>query len=49
MACLFVSSKVEDTIKKLKDIMLATYFYRHPGATDWDSEGKVWQLEDLAL
>ncbi|KAF9273443.1 hypothetical protein BGZ68_001515 [Mortierella alpina] len=40
MACLFVSSKVEDTIKKLKDIMLATYFYRHPGATDWDSESK---------
>ncbi|KAG0348634.1 RNA polymerase II C-terminal domain kinase beta subunit [Podila minutissima] len=41
MACLFVSCKVEDTIKKLKDIMIATYYYRHPNATDWDSESKV--------
>ncbi|KAF9284854.1 RNA polymerase II C-terminal domain kinase beta subunit [Mortierella antarctica] len=40
MACLFVSCKVEDTIKKLKDIMIATYYYRHPNATDWDSESK---------
>ncbi|KAF9920832.1 hypothetical protein FBU30_009216 [Linnemannia zychae] len=38
MACLFVSSKVEDTIKKLKDIMIATYIFRHPNATDWDTE-----------
>jgi len=41
MACLFVSSKVEDTIKKLKDIMMATYSYRHPEAADWDPESKV--------
>lgn len=41
MACLFVSSKVEDTIKKLKDIMIATYLHRHPHATDWDTESKV--------
>ncbi|KAG0330585.1 RNA polymerase II C-terminal domain kinase beta subunit [Podila horticola] len=40
MACLFVSCKVEDTIKKLKDIMIATYYYRYPNATDWDSESK---------
>ncbi|KAF9275155.1 hypothetical protein BGZ88_002504 [Linnemannia elongata] len=40
MACLFVSSKVEDTIKKLKDIMIATYIFRHPNATDWDTESK---------
>ncbi|KAK3819678.1 MAG: cyclin-like protein [Benniella sp.] len=40
MACLFVSSKVEDTIKKLKDIMMATYSYRHPEAADWDPESK---------
>ncbi|KAF9082841.1 RNA polymerase II C-terminal domain kinase beta subunit [Mortierella sp. AD031] len=40
MACLFVSSKVEDTIKKLKDIMIATYIFRHPHATDWDPESK---------
>lgn len=43
MACLFVSSKVEDTIKKLKDIMIATYIFRHPNATDWDTESKVGQ------
>ncbi|KAG0006064.1 RNA polymerase II C-terminal domain kinase beta subunit [Modicella reniformis] len=41
MACLFVSSKVEDTIKKLKDIMMATYSYRHPDSADWDPESKV--------
>ncbi|KAF9970288.1 RNA polymerase II C-terminal domain kinase beta subunit [Actinomortierella ambigua] len=40
MACLFVSSKVEDTIKKLKDIMMATYHYRHPNVVDWDPESK---------
>ncbi|KAG0315622.1 RNA polymerase II C-terminal domain kinase beta subunit [Dissophora globulifera] len=40
MACLFVSSKVEDTIKKLKDIMMATYYYRHPDTADWDPESK---------
>ncbi|KAG0356988.1 RNA polymerase II C-terminal domain kinase beta subunit [Gamsiella multidivaricata] len=40
MACLFVSSKVEDTIKKLKDIMMVNYSYRHPHATDWDPESK---------
>ncbi|KAI1312668.1 RNA polymerase II C-terminal domain kinase beta subunit [Mortierella claussenii] len=40
MACLFVSSKVEDTIKKLKDIMLATYIFRHPDAPDWDPESR---------
>ncbi|KAG0051578.1 RNA polymerase II C-terminal domain kinase beta subunit [Gryganskiella cystojenkinii] len=40
MACLFVSSKVEDTIKKLKDIMTATYLHRHPHVTDWDPESK---------
>lgn len=40
MACLFVSCKVEDTIKKLKDIMIATYYYRYPNASDWDSESK---------
>ncbi|KAF9430393.1 hypothetical protein BGZ94_007044 [Podila epigama] len=40
MACLFVSCKVEDTIKKLKDIMIATYQYRHPNSTDWDPESK---------
>ncbi|KAF9181444.1 hypothetical protein BGZ51_005436 [Haplosporangium sp. Z 767] len=40
MACLFVSAKVEDTIKKLKDIMMATYNYRHPHVTDWDPESK---------
>ncbi|KAG0233624.1 RNA polymerase II C-terminal domain kinase beta subunit [Mortierella sp. GBA43] len=40
MACLFVSSKVEDTIKKLKDIMMASYSYRHPDTPDWDPESK---------
>ncbi|KAG0285246.1 RNA polymerase II C-terminal domain kinase beta subunit [Linnemannia gamsii] len=40
MACLFVSSKVEDTIKKLKDIMIATYIFRHPNVIDWDTESK---------
>ncbi|KAG0257670.1 RNA polymerase II C-terminal domain kinase beta subunit, partial [Actinomortierella ambigua] len=40
MACLFVSSKVEDTIKKLKDIMMAAYHYRHPDVVDWDPESK---------
>ncbi|KAF9904868.1 hypothetical protein BX616_001154, partial [Lobosporangium transversale] len=40
MACLFVSSKVEDTIKKLKDIMVATFIYRHSDATDWDPESR---------
>ncbi|KAG0042857.1 RNA polymerase II C-terminal domain kinase beta subunit, partial [Linnemannia elongata] len=30
----------EDTIKKLKDIMIATYIFRHPNATDWDTESK---------
>ncbi|KAG0235042.1 hypothetical protein BGW41_000934 [Actinomortierella wolfii] len=40
MACLFVSSKIEDTIKKLKDIMMATYLYRHPNVVDWDPESK---------
>lgn len=48
MACLFVSSKVEDTIKKLKDIMIATYIFRHPNATDWDTESKVGQQHVLA-
>ncbi|KAF9579644.1 hypothetical protein BGW38_004019 [Lunasporangiospora selenospora] len=40
MACLFVSCKVEDTIKKLKDIMTVTYTYRHPEVSDWDPESK---------
>ncbi|KAG0238055.1 hypothetical protein BGW42_007609 [Actinomortierella wolfii] len=46
MACLFVSSKIEDTIKKLKDIMMATYLYRHPNVVDWDPESKLY-LQDL--
>lgn len=46
MACLFVSSKVEDTIKKLKDIMIATYLHRHPYATDWDTESKVGMMQE---
>lgn len=48
MACLFVSSKVEDTIKKLKDIMIATYIFRHPNVIDWDTESKVRQQQILA-
>jgi hypothetical protein len=48
MACLFVSSKVEDTIKKLKDIMIATYIFRHPNVIDWDTESKVRRQHVLA-
>ncbi|KAK9323365.1 cyclin-like protein [Lipomyces orientalis] len=43
-ACLFVASKTEDTLKKLKEILLASYHIKHPTGPDISMDSPV--IED---
>ncbi|KAK9465624.1 cyclin-like protein [Lipomyces arxii] len=43
-ACLFVAAKMEDTLKKLKDILLASYYLKHPAGPDISVDSPV--IED---
>ncbi|KAI8069819.1 cyclin-like protein [Gilbertella persicaria] len=38
VTCIFVASKIEDTIKKLKDIFVAVHSVRHPDSKELDPE-----------
>ncbi|KAG2227927.1 hypothetical protein INT45_011950 [Circinella minor] len=38
VTCIFVASKIEETIKKLKDIYVAAHSVRHPGSKELDPE-----------
>ncbi|CAO3668758.1 unnamed protein product [Rhizopus stolonifer] len=38
IACLFVASKIEETIKKLKDIFVAVHSVKHPESKELDPE-----------
>ncbi|KAK9367635.1 cyclin-like protein [Lipomyces kononenkoae] len=44
LACLFVASKTEDTLKKLKEILVASYYIKHPGGPDISMDSPV--IED---
>ncbi|CAG8728613.1 7242_t:CDS:2 [Funneliformis caledonium] len=44
ITCLFVSTKIEETYKKLKDILVAAYQVKHPEGTEINAESQV--LED---
>ncbi len=39
--CLFVASKQEDTSKKAKDILIASYNMRHPNGPDLNPDSQV--------
>lgn len=38
MTCLFVASKIEETIKKLKDIFVAVHSVKYPDSKELDPE-----------
>ncbi|KAK9355743.1 cyclin-like protein [Lipomyces doorenjongii] len=44
LACLFVASKTEDTLKKLKEILLASYYIKHPSGPDISMDSPI--IED---
>ena len=41
MACLFVACKQEDTLKKLRDILLLGYAITHPNGPEINPDGQV--------
>lgn len=38
MTCIFVASKIEETIKKLKDIFVAVHSVKYPDSKELDPE-----------
>lgn len=38
MTCIFVASKIEETIKKLKDILVAVHSVKYPDGRELDHE-----------
>ncbi|KAK9480422.1 cyclin-like protein [Lipomyces japonicus] len=40
-ACLFVACKMEDTLKKLKDIVVASYYLKYPNSNDLNLDSPV--------
>ncbi|CAI2188865.1 19436_t:CDS:2 [Funneliformis geosporum] len=41
ITCLFVSTKIEETYKKLKDILVAAYQVKHPEGTEINAESQM--------
>lgn len=41
LACLLVASKMEDTLKKIKDILIAAYNVRHPNGPEISLDSQV--------
>ena len=45
-ACLFVACKQEDTLKKLREILMAGYTLRHPNGPEINPESQVFHFVD---
>ncbi|RIA78956.1 cyclin-like protein [Glomus cerebriforme] len=49
ITCLFVSTKIEETYKKLKDILVAAYQVKHPEGPEINAESQVHLLREFVI